>query len=257
MKIDLKDFLDSKVDEYNRHGFIENDPVSIPHRFEKIQDIEISAFFAAIMAWGQRATIIAKCTELFRHMDNSPHDFIRNHSEEDLKKFIRFKHRTFMPTDVLYFIHFLQKFYLENNSLEKGFTIGLNSKTENVEIGLANFHKLFFSLPDSPSRTRKHISTPERKSACKRLNMFLRWMVRKDDRGVEFGLWNDIKPAQLVCPCDIHVDRVARRLGLIERKQTDWQTALELTNNLREFDPLDPVKYDFALFGLGVEEKYY
>jgi len=189
-------------------------------------------------------------------MDNAPYDFILNHKEEDLKRFLDFKHRTFNPTDTLYFIHFLHWFYKSSDSLEHAFMIGINQNSENIQQGLINFHNLFFSLPDAPWRTRKHVSTPSSKSACKRLNMFLRWMVRNDGHGVDFGIWESIKPSQLVCPCDIHVDRVARRFGLINRKQTDWQTALELTANLKEFDPIDPVKYDFALFGLGVEEKY-
>jgi len=159
--------------------------------------------------------------------------------------------------DTLYFIHFLKYFYKSSNSLENAFITGVDLYATNIEAGLRNFHNLFFSLPDAPIRTRKHISTPLSKSACKRLNMFLRWMVRNDNKGVDFGIWKKIKPSQLVCPCDIHVDRVARGLGLINRKQTDWQTALELTENLKRFDPDDPVKYDFALFGLGVEEKFY
>ena len=190
-------------------------------------------------------------------MENAPYDFILNHEEEDLKRFLDFKHRTFNPTDALYFIHFLKHFYESSQTLEDAFIIGVDRDAENVEDGLKNFHNLFFSLPEAPTRTRKHISTPSSKSACKRLNMFLRWMVRNDNGGVDFGIWERIKPSQLVCPCDVHVDRVARRLGLISRKQTDWQTALELTDNLKEFDPEDPVKYDFALFGLGVEEKYH
>lgn len=212
-------------------------------------------FFSATLAWGQRVTILNKCKELINLLDNSPYDFIVNHREADLKRFLNFKHRTFNPTDTLYFIHFFKTFYSQHNSLEEGFAIGLNSTSKNVEVGLNNFQKLFCALPEFPARTRKHISSPESKSACKRLNMFLRWMVRKDDKGVDFGLWKKIKPAQLICPCDVHVDRVARRLGLITRKQTDWQTAVELTERLKEFDSKDPVKYDFALFGLGIEEK--
>ena len=256
VNLDLKNFLDSKVEEYNQPGFIENDPVIIPHMFTKKQDIEIAGFFAATLAWGQRKTIITKCRELMERMDNAPHDFIVNHSEEDLKGLLGFKHRTFNSTDTLYFIHSLNNFYKVHDSLEKGFTIDISDVSENIELGLVNFHNSFFNLPESPLRTRKHVSTPKSKSACKRLNMFLRWMVRSDSHGVDFGIWESIKPSQLVCPCDVHVDRVARRLGLIGRKQTDWLTALELTENLKEFDSDDPVKYDFALFGLGVEEKF-
>lgn len=253
---DLKAFLDLKVDQFNQPNFIDNDPISIPHQYSKQQDIEITAFWAAVLAWGQRVTIINKCEELFQSMDNAPHDFIVNHSESDLKKFLNFKHRTFNATDTLYFISFLQQFYKRNVSLEAAFISGINAEDINIENGLVEFHNDFFNLPDAPHRTRKHIATPARKSACKRLNMFLRWMVRKDDRGVDFGLWEKIQAKQLICPCDVHVDRVARKLGLISRKQTDWLTAVQLTNNLKKFDPLDPVKYDFALFGLGVEEQF-
>lgn len=253
---ELKDFLDLKYREYNQPGFIENDPISIPHSFTKKQDIEIAGFWTASLAWGQRVTIINKCRELFAMMDQAPHDFVLNHSDQDLKVFGNFKHRTFNATDALCFIEFLKEFYRKHNSLETAFASYMDFDDKTVEAGLRGFHKLFFELPDVPQRTRKHVATPARKSACKRLNMFLRWMVRQDDCGVDFGLWKQIKPAQLVCPCDLHVDRVARKLGLIQRKQTDWQTALELTESLRQLDPNDPVKYDFALFGLGVEEKF-
>lgn len=252
----LKDFLDQKVAQYNQPDFIPNDPISIPHRFSKKQDIEISGFIAAILAWGQRKTIINKCLELFQLMDNAPHDFLLNHEESDLKSFLNFKHRTFNDIDTLYFIHFLSWFYQTHESLEDAFLIGQTGKVDSMESTLTQFHKFFFSLENAPNRTKKHIATPVRKAACKRINMYLRWMVRSDERGVDFGLWKKISPAQLICPCDLHVDRVGRKLGLITRKQTDWQTALELTEKLREFDPTDPVKYDFALFGLGIEEKF-
>ncbi|MFN3759614.1 MAG: TIGR02757 family protein [Algoriphagus aquaeductus] len=252
----IKDFLDEKVIQYNQPGFITLDPISIPHRFSKKQDIEISGFFAAILAWGQRKTIINKCLELFSLMDNAPHDFLLHHQEEDLKSLLNFKHRTFNEVDTLYFIHFLSWYYRQFDSLEDAFLIGQTGMRDSMESILTRFHEYFFSLPDAPSRTKKHIATPARKAACKRINMYLRWMVRDDAKGVDFGLWKKIHPYQLICPCDLHVDRVARKLGLITRKQTDWQTALELTDRLREFDPEDPVKYDFALFGLGVEEKF-
>jgi uncharacterized protein (TIGR02757 family) len=253
---DLKGFLDGKVDQYNRPAFIENDPICIPHRFSKKQDIEIAGFFASILAWGQRKTIINKCLELFRMMDDAPHDFLINHQESDLSVFLNFKHRTFNEVDTLYFIHFLSWFYRDHDSLEEAFLIGQTGERDGMESMLTQFHRYFFSLPDFPTRTKKHIATPARKAACKRINMYLRWMVRSDQKGVDFGLWDKISPAQLICPCDLHVDRVGRRLGLITRKQTDWLTAVELTQKLREFDPLDPVKYDFALFGLGIEEKF-
>lgn len=248
---DLKEFLDQKSEQYNRSGFIEHDPISIPHLFKKKQDIEIAGLFAATLAWGQRKTIIRKCRELLSMMDHAPYDFILHHTESDLKSLMDFKHRTFNSTDLLYFIESLKYYYREHDSLE--FAFYRNTKDETVENGLIQFHKFFFKL-DHPHRTRKHIATPERKSTCKRLVMYLRWMVRQDNKGVDFGIWKKISPAQLVCPCDLHVDRVARKLKLIKRKQTDWKTALELTSNLRKFDPTDPVKYDFALFGLGIEE---
>jgi len=251
---DLKEFLDSKVDQYNKPNFIQNDPIQIPHAFSKKQDIEIAGLFAAILAWGQRITIINNCNDLIRKMDMAPYDFILNHKEHDLSRFLGFKHRTFNNTDLLYFIAFLKSYYEKHESLESLFLV--NPKAENVEQGLVNFHHQFFSLPDCPSRTRKHIATPERKSACKRINMYLRWMVRGDNNGVDFGIWKRISPSQLVCPVDLHVERVARKLRLIKRKQADWQTAVELTNQLKKFDPIDPVKYDFALFGLGIEEKF-
>lgn len=251
----LRDFLEEQVDIYNRPAFIESDPISIPHQYQKKQDIEISGLVAAVLAWGQRKTIINKCREFFAYMDNAPHDFVLHHQEDDLKPFLNFKHRTFNATDALYFIAFFRHFYQQNHSLEEAFCQEVTKESPTVETGLINFRKLFFSLPDYPERTRKHIATPARNSACKRLNMFLRWMVRRDDRGVDFGIWQTLRPAQLVCPCDVHVNRVARQLGLITRKPTDWHTALELTENLRKFDPIDPVKYDFALFGMGSDFK--
>jgi uncharacterized protein (TIGR02757 family) len=252
----LKSFLDEKVDQYNQPSFIASDPISIPHRFTVKQDIEIAGFFAALFAWGNRTIIINKCTELLQLMDNAPYDFMRNHTDADLKKFLHFKHRTFNTTDLLYFISFLQYYYSQHISLESAFSIWLTEEDKTIERALFHFHHYFFALPYAPERTKKHIATPERGSHCKRLNMFLRWMVRKDDKGVDFGIWNEISPAQLVCPVDVHVARVARKLNLLQAKQLNWKAALELTEQLREFDPLDPVKYDFALFGLGVAEKF-
>ena len=250
----LKAFLDSKVAQYNRPDFIQNDPVSIPHLFTQKQDIEIMGFWAATLAWGQRVTIINKCKELITLMDSAPYDFIVNHEAPDLKKLLHFKHRTFNDIDTLYFISFFRYHYNQHDSLENAFIP--SDSIKGVEQSLNHFRSYFFSLPDYPHRTKKHVSSPSQKSTCKRLNMFLRWMVRKDNCGVDFGIWNKLKPADLIMPCDLHVDRVARKLNLITRKQTDWQTAVELTGRLREFDPLDPVKYDFALFGLGIEEKF-
>jgi uncharacterized protein (TIGR02757 family) len=204
------------------------------------------------LAWGQRVTIIKKCKELLSYMDNDPYAFILNHKQSDLKSLQNFKHRTFNTTDTFYFVHFLKWYYTQHRSLEQAFKVLPDD--DSVESGLRNFYSLFCSLPIFPDRTKKHIATPDRKSTCKRLNMYLRWMVRQDNKGVDFGIWKSISPSQLVCPCDLHVDRVARKLKLIKRKQTDWQTALELTGNLRKLDATDPIKYDFALFGLGIQE---
>lgn len=266
--LELKNFLDHKVEQYNQPDFIWNDPVCIPHLFSNKQDIEIAGFFAAILAWGQRKTIINKCNELVARMDNAPYDFMINHTDGDLKGLLGFKHRTFNDTDLLYFISFFKKHYQECESLEQAFLprkMSITNKMESnvredqanrisIENSLNYFRSYFFSQEDFPHRTKKHISSPHQKSTCKRLNMFLRWMVRKDSKGVDFGIWNTLKSSDLVCPCDVHVDRVGRLLGLITRKQTDWLTALELTQNLKQFDAEDPVKYDFALFGLGVEK---
>ena len=247
----LKDFLDEKVAYYNTPDFIAEDPISVPHGYSKRQDIEIAGLFAAVFAWGLRKTIIKKCHELFELMDNDPYNFILNHSSGDLKLFLKFKHRTFNATDVLYFILWLRWYYKKEDSLETAFIY----KDSSMKVALTGFHHLFFSLPEAPHRTRKHVATPERNAACKRLNMYLRWMVRNDDNGVDFGLWKNLKPANLICPCDVHVDRIARKFKMIKRKQTDWSAAIELTENLKKMDPEDPIKYDFALFGLGVIEK--
>lgn len=248
----LVDFLNKKVDLYNQPSFITNDPVCIPHLFTKKQDIEIAGFLAATFAWGNRSTIIKKSKELMQLMDNAPYDFCLHHSDKDLKSLAAFKHRTFNTTDLLYFIEFFKLHYSKHKSLETAFSI----HGETVEIMLTGFHHYFFSLEHVPDRTKKHIATPERKSSCKRLNMFLRWMVRQDNKGVDFGIWKNISPSKLICPIDVHVARVAKRLNIITRKQTDWQAAVELTEFLRTLDSSDPVKYDFALFGLGVMEKY-
>ncbi|MCX6318176.1 MAG: TIGR02757 family protein [Bacteroidetes bacterium] len=249
---DLKKLLDKKVDYYNQPSFIKDDPISIPHRFSKKQDKEIAGFFAAVFAWGNRTTIINKSAELMALMDHAPHAFCTQHQPADLKKLLGFKHRTFNTTDLLYFIEFFRQHYSQHKSLENAFTRG----GDTMEKMLAGFHHYFFSLPDIPARTRKHIATPERKSSCKRLNMYLRWMVRKDKKGVDFGIWNTISPAQLICPLDLHVARVARGLQILQRKPSDWLAATELTDYLRILDPEDPVKYDFALFGMGVMEKF-
>jgi len=249
---ELKKLLDQNVKKYNKQEFIDKDPISIPHLFHKKQDIEIMAFWTAMLAWGQRITIINKSKQLITLMDNSPHDFILNFKASDLKAFLNFKHRTFNATDCLYFLHFFQNHYKSEESLESAFTKHMQKNDTDIGNALSGFHNYFFSLQDAPKRTKKHVATPARKSTCKRLCMFLRWMVRKDNKGVDFGIWRTINTNQLLCPLDVHVERVARNLNLIERKQRDWQTVVELTNMLKKFDPKDPVKYDFALFGMGV-----
>ncbi|MCO5230800.1 MAG: TIGR02757 family protein [Chitinophagales bacterium] len=236
-------------------SFIENDPISIPHLFSKKQDIEIIGLFASILAWGQRKTIINSCNKLVDWMDAAPHDFILNSQEKDLIRFESFVHRTFNSTDVLGFIAFFKQYYQNHESLETAFARHLHDTDEHIGPALIGFHNDFMALETTASRTKKHISSPIGKSTCKRLNMFLRWMVRKDDKGIDFGIWDKISPSQLLCPLDVHVERNARQLGLIQRKQTDWQTVLELTQNLKKFDTQDPVRFDFALFGMGIIAK--
>ena len=248
----LKDFLNNRVETYNQPLFIKDDPISIPHLFTRQQDIEIAGFFAAVFAWGNRKTIINKSKELMEMMDMQPYNFCLNQNLERLKKLLHFKHRTFNATDLLYFVEFLQFHYRNHESLETAFI----KWGDTIEQMLTGFHRYFFSLEEVPPRTKKHIATPEKGSNCKRLNMFLRWMVRTDDKEVDFGIWKNIRPSQLICPVDVHVARVARKLGLLLRKQTDWSAAVELTEQLKNFDAADPVKYDFALFGLGVIEKF-
>ena len=252
----LKNYLDQKLQQYNQPSFIAADPISIPHRFSKKEDVEIAAFFASIFAWGNRTTIINKTTELLHLMDDAPHQFITQHTDAGLQKLLRFKHRTFNTTDLLYFLLFLKQHYLKHASLETAFASSFNKKETSIEQALVRFHSAFFALEDAPVRTKKHISTPARNSTCKRLCMFLRWMVRDDGQGVDFGLWKNISAAQLVCPVDVHVARVSRHFGLIKRPQTDWLTALELTAALKKFDKKDPVKYDLALFSLGVDDAF-
>lgn len=253
---ELKIFLDQKVAIYNRTSFIESDPIAIPHRFSKKQDIEIAGFFAALFAWGIRKTIINKSTDLLRRMDNSPHDFMLHHKAKDLKSLLGFKHRTFNDTDLLFLVDFLQKHYQKFDSLEDAFLISQNHPQEeqNQEWKLRNFYDYVFAHPHL-RRTEKHISTPAKKSACKRINMYLRWMVRPNHTGVDFGLWKKMQPSELIMPLDVHVCRVSQKLGLLENTKTNWEIAVKLTNQLRQFDAADPVKYDFALFGMGVMEK--
>jgi uncharacterized protein (TIGR02757 family) len=256
MKKDIRTFLEDKVVFYNQPAFIRNDPVCIPHDFSRKQDIEIAGIFAAIFSWGNRTTIIRKSRELLQRFDNAPYQFICGHTETDLKKMQGFKHRTFNDTDLLYFISFLRWHYKKYDSLEDAFLKGMDEKDATVKNGLNGFHHYFFSMEDVPKRTRKHIASPDKNSSCKRLNMYLRWMVRSDDNGVDFGIWKRIHPSQLICPLDVHVARVAKRFQLLDKEQADWKAAEKLTEYLRKLDPDDPVKFDFALFGLGIVEKY-
>ena len=256
-KREIKKILDQKVKQYNKLNFIAKDPICIPHQFKMQQDIEIAGFFAAIFAWGNRTTIINKSKELLQRMDNAPYDFCTNHQPKDLKKLMGFVHRTYNDTDLLFTIEFFKQHYAKQSSLETAFFCNqlTGESINNIQESLTQFHNYFFSLEDAPHRTKKHVASPLSGSTCKRLNMYLRWMVRHDQQGVDFGIWKSIQPAALICPIDVHVGRVSRSLGILERKQTDWLAAIELTNYLRTLDPKDPVKYDFALFSWGVTEK--
>ncbi|MFT7351253.1 MAG: hypothetical protein ACI9XR_000993 [Flavobacterium sp.] len=252
-KSELKDFLDEKVIQYNTTNFIESDPVSIPHQFQLKEDIEISGFLAATIAWGNRKMIISNSQKLVNIMGNSPYDFVLSHSETDLDKLDNFVHRTFNSLDAKTFIISLKNIYQNHGGLETAFT--KNQEKGSMQKSISEFKKVFFEVPHS-YRTEKHISDPENNSAAKRINMFLRWMVREDKNGVDFGLWKNISSANLSCPLDVHSGNVARKLKLLNRKQNDAKAVLELDTNLRKLDNLDPVKYDFALFGLGVFEKF-
>ncbi len=243
---DLKSFLDSKVELYNQPEFILKDPISIPHLFSKKEDIEIAGLLSATIAWGNRTMILRNANRLMEMMDFAPHDFILNFNAADLRPFEKFVHRTFNAVDLEYFLWSLKNIYQKHGGLEQVF------KTKaGIKEAILNFRNVFFEL-DFPSRTSKHVANPAKNSSAKRLNMFLRWMVRKDDKGVDFGIWESIDPCLLMCPLDVHSGRIARQLGILQRKQDDWKAVEELTQNLRKFDPNDPVKYDFALFGLGV-----
>lgn len=252
----LKEYLEDHYTRYNDLPFIKDDPISIPHSYSDQRDIEITAFWTAMLAWGQRVTIINKSKELFALMGNSPYDFIVNHKESDRARFSEWKHRTFNYTDTLYFLSFLQWYYRNHDSLETAFLYpGYSSDDFDMKQALSYFHTQFFSLEDAPRRTQKHVATPARKSSCKRLNMYLRWMVRNDEKQIDFGIWKNIPTAALHLPLDVHVQRVALRLKLMKRTQADWRAVEELTKKLRTFDLQDPCKYDYALFGIGVSEK--
>lgn len=246
----LKELLDEKAEFYEQNWFIEDDPISIPHQLSKKEDIEICAFLTATIAWGQRKTIIKNATQLLIWMDFAPFDFVLNHTEQDLAKLTTFVHRTFNSDDLLYFIFALQKIYQEHNGLEAAFS----SCPNNLQQSISAFKKLFFSW-DHMKRTEKHVSDPMKKSSAKRLNMYLRWMVRSDKNGVDFGIWKALLPEHLYLPLDVHTGNVSRQLKLLSRKQNDWESVRLLTEKLRTFDRSDPTKYDFALFGMGAYEK--
>ena len=250
--LEVKNFLDDQVTRFNDPSFIEGDPISIPHSFSQQQDIEIIGLWTAVLSWGLRKTIIKKARELCVYMDHQPFEFVMHHSHADLKGILNFKHRTFNDTDTLCFLSFFKWYYTTYESLQDAFIRYDENGNFSIKEGICNFHNMFKSAPDFISRTKKHVSTPANNSTCKRLNMFLRWMVRSDKNGVDFGIWKRIPVRSLMIPLDIHVFRVASRLGLISRHKPDWKTVEELTEVLRSFDPEDPVKYDYALFSLGV-----
>jgi len=251
-----KELLDHYHDRFNQPDFIADDPIGLVHAFGDARDREIIGFWVAVLAWGRRATIIDKGQQLIEAMGGQPYRFVMEHGDDEdtIQRVLgHWKHRTFTYTDTTYFLKWLQWYYRHHESLEDAFARYLTPSTETIEPALRGFHDLFFSLPDAPHRTRKHVATPARKSRCKRLCMFLRWMVRSDERGVDFGQWTRIRPDQLCMPLDVHVERVGRQLGLLTRKQCDWQAVVELTDNLKKLDAKDPTRYDFALFGMGVE----
>lgn len=250
-KNEIHQLLEEKYYLFNRNSFIESDPISIPHLFSKKEDIEIAGFISATIAWGQRKTIIKNANRFVELMDMEPFDFVMNHSQQELKRFADFKHRTFNSIDAQYFITALKHIYNNHEGLENVFA----QHTKDIQQNIANFKRIFFEI-NHPQRTQKHISDPLKNSAAKRINMYLRWMVRKDKRGVDFGLWNKIEMKDLMCPLDVHSGNVARKLGILKRTQNDWKATVELTENLKQFDINDPIKYDFSLFGLGVFEKF-
>lgn len=251
---ELKDFLDEKYLKYNCKEFVEKDPIQIPHLFTNKNDIEISGFLAATIAWGQRPVIIRNAHKLIELMDNSPYDFILNFEETDLNRFSDFKHRTFNGADCIYFMKSLQNIYKDHGGLESVFDKKI-LEGKGVKEAIIYFREVFFELPHM-TRTYKHVANVLKKSSAKRINMYLRWMVRDSSSGVDFGIWNNISPSQLYLPLDVHTGNVSRKLGILKRTQNDWQAVDEVTQKLRKLDPKDPVKYDFALFGLGIFEGF-
>ena len=252
-KSELQDFLDAKVAQYNNPKFIESDPIQVPHLFTKKEDIEIAGFLTASIAWGNRKSIITNAKRLMDLLDHAPYDFIMNHSLDDLETLNSFVHRTFNGDDCKQFIKSLRHIYKNHNGLEAIFNT--YAEKDSLQQAISSFKAVFFKIEHLP-RTQKHVSDPLKNSAAKRINMFLRWMVRQDNAGVDFGIWKTVSPSQLSCPLDVHSGNVARKLGLLSRKQNDARALHELDLNLRQLDPKDPVKYDFALFGLGVFEGF-
>ncbi len=252
---DVKDLLDEKYFQFNTTAFIETDPISIPHQFSKKEDIEIASLLVATIAWGQRVSIINNGNKLMRLMNDEPHDFILNFTKKDAARFDSFVHRTFNATDCVFFLNSLKNIYNKHNGLEAAFSKNLDPKEKDVKQAISNFRTVFLNHPHL-SRTEKHVSNPMAKSSAKRLCMFLRWMVRKDKHGVDFGIWKTISPSQLCLPLDLHTGNVSRKLGLLTRAQNDWQAVEEITSVLRKFDKKDPIKYDFSLFGLGAFEGF-
>lgn len=252
-KKQLRQFLDEQALKFENMGFIKDDPILIPHRFSHKEDIEIIGFLVSTIAWGNRKSIINSGNRLCEIMENSPHDFILNHTETDLNKIEKFVHRTFNLEDLRHFFLALQWLYKTKNGLESAFTEGFKNQKDSA-LAISDFKKLFFEVPHL-KRTEKHVSDPLKGSSAKRINMYLRWMVRSAEKGVDFGLWKNIPTSKLMMPLDVHTGNVGRELGLLTRKQNDWKSVVELTENLRKFDAEDPVKYDFALFGMGVSSK--
>lgn len=250
---ELKDFLDEKAAKYNRPDFISTDPIQVPKQFSRKENIEIAALLTATISWGNRPAIIKNALRLMKLMDNRPFDFIQESSSSDLSALSSFVHRTFNGNDCIYFVRSLKNIYQNHGGLQQVFETGFQNG-HSIKSSLAHFHKIFFEIPGE--RTRKHIANVEKNASAKRLNMFLRWMVRSDNHGVDFGLWKGIPASALMLPLDVHTGNTARKLGLLKRKQNDWKAVEEVMETLRRFDPTDPVKYDFALFGLGIFEKF-
>lgn len=250
---ELKDFLDSKVLQYQHPRFIESDPIQVPHTFSKKEDIEITGFLTATIAWGNRKSIIQNAKKMMQLMAESPYDFVMHHSPRDLERLSSFVHRTFNGTDLQHFVKALRHLYENHGGMETVFT--KYAEEDSMHRAIHHFKRLFFEIPHL-QRTQKHVSDPMKNSAAKRIHMFLRWMVRKDPSGVDFGIWKNIQPSQLSCPLDVHTGNIARKLGILQRTQNDLKAVKELDHSLRKMDSTDPVKYDFALFGLGAFEKF-